>query len=259
MKYTIWNIENKFDASYAVDLDLKLLVWDLIQIEADIFLVKDDLWNWKEISVSNVKYIWNLFSQKTLLFQKFFANYWYSWYFKIFNLYVQDSKYILKYDLPQVKRHKKIDISGNYVSEYKDFDCYKNYLKMWDKDIKVVDYSYFDNFTPWKGQNLFVFPDLWSINCFTKNINWKYDILNVSWTNLYRYKMFLDIKSWKKKNIITTQAGVFQDWKDLKTIYLFDPYKWYYKNQQNPRYHLQDVVKQIKFFYGVEELIYVMV
>jgi primosomal protein N' len=105
---------------------------------------------------------------------------------------------------------------------------------------------------------LFVFPDLWSINCFTEKIKWKYDILNVSSTSLNRYKFFLDVKTGKKKNIITTQAGVFQDWKNLNSIFLFEPYKWYYKNQQNPRYHLQDLVKQIKFFYGVEKLYFVM-
>jgi len=258
LDYSIWNVENKFDAVYTISTDKKFLIWDLILVNGSIFLVKDNLKQWKLIEW-DISYIWNLFSQNTILFQNFISNYWYSYYFKIFNLYIQDTKYLLKYSLPNIKRHKKLKIETNYISEYKNFDKYKDYIKMWDESIKVLDYSYFENFTPWKWQNLFVFPDLWSINCFTSKISWNYDILNVSWTSLSRYKFFLDIKNWKKNNIITTHAGVFQDWKNLKSIYVFDPYKWYYKNQQNPRYYLPDLAKQIKFFYWVEKLHYVMV
>jgi len=230
MRYSIWNVDSKFDANYSIDVEEKLLVWDLILLNTEIFLVKDNIWNGKEISW-DIKYLWNLFSSNTILFQNFVSKYWYSYYFKFFNLYIQDTKYLLKYELPKIKRQKKIDIKGQYISEYKKFDTYEDYLKMWDDSIKIISYDYFKNYNPWKGQNLFIFPDLWSINCFTEKINWKYDVLNVSWTALSRYKFFLDVKNGKKNNIITTQAGVFQDWKNLKSIYLFEPYKWYYKNQ----------------------------
>ena len=257
MEYSIWNINARYDSTYYIESNEKYLVWDLLKIWDDIFLVKSKVKTWKKID-SNENYIWNLFSENTVLFQEFFANYWYSWYFKVFNLYVHNAKYILKYDLPKIKKQKNIKIKWIYISEYKNFEKYEDYLKMWDDSIKIINYKYFDNFKPWKWQNLFIFPDLWSINCFVSNISWKYDLLNVSWTVLSRYKFFLDVKTWKKKNIITTHAGIFQDWKNLKSIYIFEPYKWYFKNQQNPRYNTADVVKQIKFFYDVEDVYFVV-
>ena len=258
MIYSIWPIKNKFDATYTIETDLKLLVWDLIKINYDYFLIKDIKAQWNKIEW-DISYIWNLFQPRTIQFQKFFTSYEYSWFFKTFSLFIQDETYIKKFKLPAVKRAKKFGIDGTYISEYKKFDTYKDYLKMWDNSIKFVDYDFFKTYKPSNLQNLFVFPNLWSINCFTENIDFDYTLLNISWTNLSRMKHFFNIKFWKEKNIITTNAWVFQDWYNLDSIFVFDPYKWYYKNQQNPRYYLPDVAKQIKFFYGAKNLYYVMV
>lgn len=257
MIYSIWPIKNKFDTTYTIKIDKKFLVWDLIKVNNDFFLIKDTKAN-GNIITWEILYIWNLFQPRTVQFQNFFSSYWYTWYFKVFNLFVQDYSYLDKFQLPKIKKAKKFSINEPYVSEYKNFESYTNYLKMWDDSIKIINYCFFDNYTPEKWQNLFVFPDLWTINCFIEKINFKYNLLNVSWTNLNRMKHFFNIKSWKEKNIITTHAWVFQDWNNLKNIFVFDPYKWYYKNQQNPRYYLPDVVKQIKFFYWVDNIYYVM-
>lgn len=258
MIYSIWPIKNKFDATYTIKSDLKLLIWDLIKINSDYFLVKDTKGDWKEIK-DDIFYMWNLFQPRTVQFQKFFTLYEYTYFFKIFNLFIQDETYITRFKLPEVKRAKKLDIDATYISEYNKFQTYKDYLKMGDESIKIINYNFFKDYKPSSWQNLFVFPDLWSINCFIEKINFKYTLLNISGTNLSRIKHYFAIKTWKEKNIITTHAWVFQDWYNLDSIFVFDSYKWYYKNQQNPRYYLPDILKQIKFFYGATELNYVMV
>jgi len=258
MIYNVWGIESRFDAMYLIKCDKKFLIWDLIKINNDYFLIKWEKWQGKEI-FWEITYIWNLFSQTTVFFQQFISSYWYSWYFKIFNLYIQDTRYIPKLVFPEVKRQKKIDLKGEYISKYANFDTYEWYLKIWDESINILHYDFFEKYVSWKWQNLFVFPDLWTLYNFSENVDFKHDILNVSWTSLYRMKTFLDIKNGKIKNVFTTHAWVFQDWKNLKSIFVFDPYKWYYKNQQNPRYYLPELAKQIKFFYNVDELNFVMV
>lgn len=257
MLYSIWNIENRFDACYSIETNEKINIWDLIKTnDWSIFLVKDKKANWNKIDIQNFSNLWNLFSNQTILFQNFISSYWYSYYFKFYKLYVHDNKYIKKYPLPIIKREKKINIEWNYISEYTNFETFENYIKMWDNEIKTISYN--DKFELSKYQNLFVFPDLWAINCFTQKIDFKYHIVNPTSTALSRWKDFLAIKNGKYKNIITTHSGVFQDWKKLETIYVFSPYKWYYKNQQNPRYFLPDLVKQIKFFYNVKNVYFVV-
>lgn len=258
MNYSIWPIKNKFDITYTIKTDLKFLIWDLIKINNDFFLIKDTKAKWNNIE-GKISYIWNLFQPRTIYFQEFFSKYWYSYFFKIFNLFIQEEIYIERFKLPKIKKAKKFNIDTTYISEYSNIENYWKYLKMWDDSIEIVNYDFFKNFKPLNWQNLFVFPDLWSISCFVENIKFEYNLLDVSWTNLSRIKHFFQIKFWKEKNIITTSAWIFQDWYDLKSIFVFDPYKWYYKNQQNPRYYIPDVAKQIKFFYWVKNLYYVIV
>lgn len=258
MFYSIRNLKSKFDTCYSIESDLKFLKWDLIQLEQELFLVKDNKQNWKTIKW-NVVYLWNLFEPRTIEFQEFFQKYRFCWYFKVFGLYIKDYWKICKLKLPQIKRAQKNDRNWSYVSEYKNYENFQDYIKMWDQNIKTINYWFFENFKAWEWQNLFIFPDIWSINSFVQTIDFDYTILNSSSTSLSKMRTFLEIKKWKEKNIITTSSGVFQDRKNLQSIFLFDPYKWYYKNQQNPRYYVPDLVKQIAFFYNVPNLYFVMV
>lgn len=258
MFYSIWNLKNKFDSINHIESDSKFLIWDLIQKDGDFFLVKDNENIWKPIAWK-FSYFWNLFEARTLKFQEFFQNYRFSWYFRVFNLYVKDFENLRKVRLPIIKRGKKINITWTYISKYKNYENYKDFLKMWDMNIKSIKYDYFLDFKPGKWQNLFVFPDLRSINSFTQKIDFKYHVYSSNSTNLSKLKDFVDIKTWKIKNVITTHSGVFQDRKNLQNIFIFDPYKWYYKNQQSPRYCMPDLAKQVSFFYNVPNLYFVMV
>jgi len=255
MFYEIWPLWVSYDSTYFVETDDKFLIWDLLKLNDEPFLILSTQKSWKQLDWK-IEYVWNLFTPRTVFFQKFLANYWYSWYFRFYRLFIQDSKHVLKYDLPKIKRFK-FDIDGTYISEYRKFDTYFDYLKMGDDDIKILYLSDFSSDLVVDGQNLFVFPDDWSLFNFKKKSGLSWDILDVNSTSLTRFKHFLNIKNWKYKNIFTTHGGVFQDWKKLQNIFVFFPYKWYYKNQQNPRYWLPELAKQIKFFYKVENLYYI--
>lgn len=56
-----------------------------------------------------------------------------------------------------------------------------------------------------------------------------------------------DIHRWQIKRgqvsvILCTYAEIFQDFADLQKIIRVDPHKWYYANQQDPRYKVGDVL-----------------
>ena len=256
MFYEVWPLGVSYDSTYFIKNSEKFLIGDVVLVNNEPFLVLSTSKAWKQIE-GEISYVGNLFTPRTIFFQKFLANYWYSWYFRFYKLFIQDSKYVLKYELPQIKRFK-FDMSWTYISEYKKFDTYFDYLKMGDESIKILNLNEFSSNLLTTGQNLFVFPDNWSLFNFKQQTNLKWEIVDVNSTSLTRFKHFLNIKNWKYKNIFTTHGGVFQDWKNLKAIFVFFPYKWYYKNQQNPRYWLPELAKQIKFFYKVEDLYYIL-
>ena len=256
MFYEVWPLGVSFDSTYFVEFDKKLLVWDLLSIDGKYFLVFSNNRVWKQIPWV-ISYLGNLFTPRTLFFQKFFANFWYTWYFKTFSLFVSDKKYIWKYKLPEIKRFS-FDMTKTYKTEYSNFEKYEDYLKLWDKDIKTLylkDFS--SNLLDLKSQNLLIFPDDWTMFNLLERFKVNADILDVSSTALTKYKMFISVKTNKTKVLATTSAGIFQDWKKLNSIFLFFPYKWYYKSQQNPRYYVPELVKQIKFFYDVENVYFI--
>jgi primosomal protein N' len=55
-----------------------------------------------------------------------------------------------------------------------------------------------------------------------------------------------EIKKSKVWIIVATQSEVFQPFNKLWTITFIDWYKWYYHNQQDPRYDISEVVKKIQ-------------
>jgi len=55
-----------------------------------------------------------------------------------------------------------------------------------------------------------------------------------------------EIKKSKTWIIIATQSEIFQPFNNLWSILLIDWYKWYYHNQQDPRYDVNEVVKKLQ-------------
>lgn len=50
-------------------------------------------------------------------------------------------------------------------------------------------------------------------------------------------------KQWTLHTLISTHAGIFQDWHNLTTIYGVDMHKRRYKSQQDPRYWTPEVIQ----------------
>ena len=119
-----------------------------------------------------------------------------------------------------------------------------------------------------EGQTLIVFPDLWTMFNTIASEWWNPVATNgagdemMNWWNvvtllasttqnqkdIHRW----EIKKWIKSVIICTYAEIFQDFHDLKKIIFIDPHKWYYANQQDPRYKVGDVLDEMKNLYGAE-------
>ncbi|HCB51099.1 TPA: hypothetical protein DEP21_00695 [Patescibacteria group bacterium] len=64
-------------------------------------------------------------------------------------------------------------------------------------------------------------------------------------------KSFWEIKTGNIGTIITTHAELFQDFAKLEKIVFVDPHKWYYANQQDPRYKTPDVVAKLAEIWGI--------
>lgn len=93
-------------------------------------------------------------------------------------------------------------------------------------------------------QILIIFPDLWSINNIIKSNDKALNLSSLdtqSKKNTNRWK----IKTGQERIIISTASEIFQDYQNLKHIYLIEPQKWYYASQQDPRYKVQQVAEKL--------------
>jgi len=52
--------------------------------------------------------------------------------------------------------------------------------------------------------------------------------------------------------IYASPGEIFQDYDNLKKIIFIDPHKWYYANQQDPRYKVGAVLEEMAKVYGAE-------
>jgi primosomal protein N' len=90
-----------------------------------------------------------------------------------------------------------------------------------------------------------VFPDLWTMHqqlparLFEQwGVARRHSGLSV-WQ---KAAIFRWCKQWTLHTLVTTPAGIFQDWHDLGSIFLVDAHKWWYKSVQDPRYWTPTVI-----------------
>ncbi len=106
------------------------------------------------------------------------------------------------------------------------------------------------------GQTLIIFPDLWTMfnqGWIDEMVQW-WNVVALVSSNTQNQKDVhrWEIKKWIPSVIICTYAEIFQDFHDLKKIIFVDPHKWYYANQQDPRYKVGDVLDKMKELYWAE-------
>lgn len=99
-----------------------------------------------------------------------------------------------------------------------------------------------------KTQTLTVFPDLWTLmnTLDGKDFSDENNVVLHSWiTQVQKDKAWWKIKKGLVSNVFCTYWEVFQDFFALQKIVFLDPHKWYYANQQDPRFKLGDVLDKM--------------
>ncbi len=154
-------------------------------------------------------------------------------------------KKVIPLFLPK-QRNKYLNLSLNVDAKPKNILSDKFFYKNWffTKDSKKQNW-----------QQLFVFPDLWTLYNSFENSYLQQDwvkILYSSMTDKQKMTTYNDIKSWNINTLLATSSEIFQDWYDLQHIFFVDPYKWYYESFQDPRYKISDVLNKIAEIYGIQ-------
>ena len=101
--------------------------------------------------------------------------------------------------------------------------------------------------TPSKGQQLVIFPDIWTMfNLLSgKMVDNKAVIIHSRATKKQLSDAYWKIKSWEITTVFATPSKVFRDRAELTSITLIQQHMRYYKNQQEPRYYIPSVIEKL--------------
>lgn len=106
-----------------------------------------------------------------------------------------------------------------------------------------------------KGQTLIVYPDLWTMYMMVDESVRNHPgvlLLHSSDTQVKKDKAFRQVKHGLVKYVLVTHAELFQDFYDLQAVVLVHPYKWYYANQQDPRYKTPEVLTYLSDIWKIK-------
>jgi len=229
---------NKFfwaDKVCRIESNKKIKPWDLISVDGDFCINLgekisfSEQYNYKINSNNKIEIIYKwLLSEKAINLIHWMVDTYYCTY-----------KSLMKYFLPVG------DVNSLLEREIKKSKIWKESDKSEKIWFKIAE----------SGQTLIVFPDLWTLfnTIDEKSLNEKnVAFLSSTQTQNQKDKNWRDIKKWNKSIILSTYGEIFQDYYDLKKIIFIDPHKWYYANQQDPRYKVGDVLNKIEEIYEAE-------
>ena len=136
-----------------------------------------------------------------------------------------------------------------YYSTYKSVMKYfvsDDWEKLLDKEVKWK----------WKmEQTLIVYPDLRTIlNTVDEKELAKKEVAFLSSTNSQwtKDKHRRAVKTWNVSTIYASPSEIFHDFSHLKKIIFIDPHKWYYANQQEPRFKVGAVLEEMAKLYDAQ-------
>ncbi len=203
--------------------------WDLIEAQGFKYLVIWEEISFKELytyqlrlSATEIHILQKKFlDSKTIDFVNFLVYTYYSTYKKVLNSF-------LNFDIENMFKE---EIKKSYKPAFQKAYLEENTIKFDTQKIQ--------------GQQLIVFPDLWTLEQSTKG--WEKGALIMHWMNTkkQRNKAFREIKKWKTSTLLCTHSQIFKPWKNLKNILMVDSHRWYYKNQQDPRYSTYEVLEKL--------------
>lgn len=192
-------------------------------------------------------------------------------------------KYNIQTIIPWLLRSRSIDLLHWFVNEW--YTTYKNALPLWLYDIEdIIKRQAKKKNEKWKmqnvecksqkiifknekllvseeeigGQQLVVFPDLWTLH---NEVGWdkneifhlpQVSFLHGKSTKKQKSDAFLGIRDWSIGTLFCTYSQIFQDWQNLQQIILIDQHKRYYKNQQDPRYYVPTVLEKMAKIWNTE-------
>jgi hypothetical protein len=150
------------------------------------------------------------------------------------------------------KRVKKSEIGNQNMNT---FDIQNNNIYTWTSlhDFNQSLISFLQSPISW-GQRCIVFPSFWIMSQtldieHLKQTSW-YLVMTSKTSPKQKDDAFRALKTGAAHTLITTHSQIFQDWYNLKYLLLIDQHTWYYKNQQEPRYHTADVYSDMAKIYG---------
>lgn len=120
-------------------------------------------------------------------------------------------------------------------------------IKPQNKDINIPNKECI-NKMHWDKQNLVIIPDNRSrfnqlSDFFSQDyVTHLYSIDTQNRKDQHRW----EIKKSKTWIIVATQSEIFQPFKNLGSVTFIDWFKWYYNNQQDPRYSVWAIVKKLQ-------------
>lgn len=210
--------------------DLEFSVGDLLQSDDEYFLVL-----WDEVSFAE-QYTSRFpeWRQLQLIYSWFLSKKYIDWIHWMVAQYYSTYKNVMKYFVSQ-------DIESLLKKEVEKKPKWLKSLKL---DAKLFGVSSVAE----KGQTLIVYPDLWTMSMMTDQLlrdDTGVLYVNSSDTQMKKDKAFWQVKHGLVKYILVTHAELFQDFYDLQSVVLVHPYKWYYANQQDPRYKTPEVLSYL--------------
>lgn len=98
------------------------------------------------------------------------------------------------------------------------------------------------------GQQLVVFPNIFSLETAIDGFEMLEScvVLTSHMTTKQAAERFWSVKQGKAKTVLCTYSQIFQDWHNLESIVLTDQHTRYYKQQQDPRYHILPCVSYLQ-------------
>lgn len=236
-----FNLYFSFDKIVYLQTSTKLSIGDLIYIKWSYAIVL-----WDNISFKELYYKYNLSYETVEIIYKNFLN---KNSIKLINYIVLEYFSTFRKVIPLFVPDNNID------------KLLKNKLKI--KSIKLNSLDIIDNKISIskeinKEKKIFIFPNVWSAyNIINNNkIIENYWIYYWSTSILSKSKLFWEISMNKKLDLLCTHSQIFQNWSNLKKIYIFNPHTWYYKTQQEPRYNICNIIEYMSKLYK-NDLIYI--
>lgn len=209
------------------------IAWDLVGLDGIEALILGDECAFSELQTAKVRrqqgevLIPTLLSTRTITWATHLVQERYGTYHTVLPLF-------LGQDLMRHGAYVKAKKTSPALSTVLSYDVHQKKLSVSNTRIQ--------------GQQLIVFPDLWTMHQYVddyllEKTNW---ILMYGWlSTIQQTKLFRRIKTWAIQTVYTTHGCIFQDRPFLCKVIVIDAHKRWYKSSQDPRYRTPTVLKQL--------------